>query len=34
VTETGEITALFNRTLEIDWTRELKEQMLAAGLPV
>jgi hypothetical protein len=33
-TKPGEIKALFNQTLEHDRTRELKEQMLAAGLPV
>jgi hypothetical protein len=33
-TKPGEIKALFNQTLETDRTRELKEQMLAAGLPV
>jgi len=30
----GEIRALFKRTLEPDRAREVKEQMLAAGLPV
>jgi hypothetical protein len=30
----GEIRALFKRTLEPDRVREVKEQMLAAGLPV
>jgi hypothetical protein len=30
----GEIKALFKQTLEVDRARELKEQMLAAGLPV
>ena len=30
----GEIKALFSQTLEADRARELKEQMLAAGLPV
>ena len=33
-TKPGVIKALFNQTLETDRTRELKEQMLAAGLPV
>jgi hypothetical protein len=30
----GKIKALFKQTLEPDRTRELKEQMPAAGLPV
>jgi hypothetical protein len=30
----GEIRALFKQTLEPDRAREVKEQMLAAGLPV
>ena len=30
----AEIRALFRQTLEPDRARELKEQMLAAGLPV
>ena len=33
-TKPGEIKALFKQTLEADRARELKEQMLAAGLPV
>jgi type II secretory pathway predicted ATPase ExeA len=33
-TKPGEIKALFKQTLEPDRARELKEQMLAAGLPV
>lgn len=33
-TKPGEIKALFKQTLDYDRTRELKEQMLAAGLPV
>lgn len=33
-TKPSEIRALFNQTLEPDRARELKEQMLAAGLPV
>jgi type II secretory pathway predicted ATPase ExeA len=33
-TKPGEIKALFRQTLEADRARELKEQMLAAGLPV
>ena len=33
-TKPGEIKALFKQTLETDRARELKEQMLAAGLPV
>jgi type II secretory pathway predicted ATPase ExeA len=33
-TKPSEIKALFNQTLEPDRARELKEQMLAAGLPV
>ena len=33
-TEPGEIKALFKQTLEVDRARELKEQMLAAGLPL
>jgi type II secretory pathway predicted ATPase ExeA len=33
-TKPGEIKALFNQTLEVDRARELKEQLLAAGLPV
>jgi len=32
-TKPGEIKALFKQTLEVDRARELKEQMLAAGLP-
>jgi hypothetical protein len=33
-TKPGEIKALFKQTLEVDRARELKEQMLAAGLPL
>jgi type II secretory pathway predicted ATPase ExeA len=33
-TKPGEIKALFKQTLDADRARELKEQMLAAGLPV
>ncbi len=33
-TKPGEIRALFKQTLGFDRARELKEQMLAAGLPV
>ena len=33
-TKPSEIKALFKQTLEPDRARELKEQMLAAGLPV
>jgi hypothetical protein len=33
-TRPGEIKALFRQTLEPDRARELKEQMLAASLPV
>lgn len=33
-TKPGEIRALFRQTLEPDRIRELKDQMLAAGLPV
>jgi hypothetical protein len=33
-TKPGEIQALFKQTLEVDRARELKEQMLAAGLPL
>lgn len=33
-TKAGEINALFKQTLDADRVRELKEQMLAAGLPV
>jgi len=30
----GEIRALFKQTLGVDRSREIKEQMLAAGLPM
>ncbi len=33
-TKPGEIRALFKQTLGVDRSREIKEQMLAAGLPV
>ena len=33
-TKPAEIRALFRQTLEPDRARELKEQLLAAGLPV
>ena len=33
-TKAGEINSLFKQTLDADRVRELKEQMLAAGLPV
>jgi hypothetical protein len=33
-TKPAEMRALFRQTLESDRARELKEQMLAAGLPV
>jgi hypothetical protein len=33
-TRPGEVRALFRQTLGVERSRELKEQMLAAGLPV
>ena len=33
-TKPGEIKAQLKQTLEVDRARELKEQMLAAGLPL
>jgi len=33
-TKPGEVRALFRQTLGAERSRELKEQMLAAGLPV
>jgi hypothetical protein len=33
-TKPGKVRALFRQTLGVERSRELKEQMLAAGLPV
>ena len=33
-TKPGEIKALFKQTLGVDRSGEIKEQMLAAGLPI